>query len=204
VSWVQNVNITALISSNIDLVLAYIGETFISAKLANMAIPREELFTMPTILSVAQLAWLAGFIDADGTINAQIVKRDDYILKYQVRVTVTLFQSTKRHHILLCIQKLFHQGTVRKRHDGMSEFCIVGQKQVEDAVTAILPYLILKRRQARLVLQITKKLPYTKDPLVLLEACKLADKIGSLTDGKRRANTSKQVYETLQELGHDV
>ncbi len=169
-----------------------------------MAIPREEFFTMSTILTVAQLAWLAGFIDADGSINAQIIKRDDYILKYQVRVTVTIFESTKRHHVLLHIQKLFHQGTVRKRNDGMSEFCIVGLKQVEHAVTAILPYLFLKRRQATLVLQIIRKLPYTKDPLMLLEACKLVDQVATLTDGKLRVNTYKQVYETLRSLGHDV
>jgi hypothetical protein len=169
-----------------------------------MAIPREGFFTMTNKLTSTQLAWLAGFIDADGSINAQIVKRDDYILKYQVRVSVTLFQSTKRHHILLWIRKNLHQGTVRKRPDKMSEFVVVGEKQVEQLVTHILPYLVLKRRQAKLVLQIIKKLPYTKDPLVLLEACELADKIGNLNDGKLRINKSKNVSAVLRSLGHVV
>ena len=201
-SWVQNVNITAFINSNVDIVSAYIGETFISKfELANMAIPREEFYIME---NKYKLAWLAGFIDADGSINAQIVRRDDYILKYQVRVTLTIFQSTKRHHILLHMQKLLGKGTVKKRNDGMSELCIVGQKQLKDSLEAILPYLVLKRPQATLVLKLIEKLPYTKDPCILLQACALADKIGLLTDGKKRTVQSYEVCEVLQNLGHDV
>jgi hypothetical protein len=49
--------------------------------------------------------WLAGFIDGDGCINSQIVFRPDYILKYQIRVSITAFQSTTRHFILLEMKK---------------------------------------------------------------------------------------------------
>ena len=170
-----------------------------SVQLADMAIPREEFYIMEY-----QLPWLAGFIDADGSINAQIVRRDDYRLKYQVRVTLTVFQTTKRHHILLHIQKILGRGTVRKRHDGMSEFCVVGAKQVQECLEKLLPYLLLKRPQAKLLLQIIQKLPYTKDPRVLLETCVLADQIGLLTDGKKRTIKSNEVSDVLRSLGHDV
>ena len=155
-------------------------------------------------LTQLKLAWLAGFLDADGSINAQIVRRDDYVLKYQVRVTLTAFQSTKRHHILLHIQKLVGKGTVRKRNDGMSEFCLVGATQVKQLLESLLPYLELKKPQAKLALEIIQKLPYTKDAHVLLQACVLADKIGKLTDGKNRTITSDKVRTNLQALGHDV
>lgn len=150
------------------------------------------------------LAWVAGFIDADGSINAQIVGRKDYKLKYQVRVSITVFQSTKRHHLLLRMQKLFRTGTVRKRNDGMSEFAIVGGKQVEKTLKSILPFLWLKRGQANIVLKIAEKLPYTTDPHILLQACALADKVGKLTDGKLRQITCVEVRETLRSLGYDV
>jgi hypothetical protein len=149
----------------------------------------------------SQIAWLAGFVDGDGSINAQIVARDDYKLRYQVRVTLTLFQSTERHHILLYIQKLLKSGVVRKRNGGLSEFCISGAKQLQEVLLLLLPHLKLKRRQAILVLQIIEKLPHTKDPFVLLEACVIADKVGLLTDGKRRKQRSDQVLETLRSLG---
>lgn len=149
----------------------------------------------------SQIAWLAGFIDGDGCINAQIVSRADYKLRYQVRVTLTLFQSTERHHILLYVKKILKSGVIRKRNDGMSEFCITGAKQLKEALLLLLPYLKLKRRQAILVLEIIEKLPHTKDASVLLEACVIADKVGLLTDGKRRSQKSDQVLETLRSLG---
>jgi hypothetical protein len=151
-----------------------------------------------------KLAWLAGFIDADGSINAQIIPREEYVLKYQVRVSLTIFQSTKRHHILLYIQKLLGKGTIRKRNDGMSEFCVVGGAQVKISLQSVLPYLELKKPQAKLVLEIIQKLPYTKDTQMLLEACILTDKVGTLTDGKKRTIKSDEVRTTLKALGHDV
>ena len=48
-------------------------------------------------LSNEEIAYLAGFLDGDGSIHAQIVQREDYRLKFQIRVTVTLFQDTKQH-----------------------------------------------------------------------------------------------------------
>ena len=42
-------------------------------------------------------SYLAGLIDGDGCILAQIVKREDYKYKYEIRVSVTLYQKTKRH-----------------------------------------------------------------------------------------------------------
>lgn len=149
----------------------------------------------------SQVAWLAGFVDGDGSIDAQIVSRSDYRLRYQVRVTLTLFQSTERHHILLYIQKLLKSGVVRKRNDGMSEFCITGAKQLKEALLLLLPHLKLKKRQATLVLQIIEKLSHTKDVSVLLEACAIADRVGLLTDGKKRTQKSDQVLETLRSLG---
>jgi hypothetical protein len=167
-----------------------------------MAIPREEFYLLN--MQQLKLAWLAGFIDADGSINAQIIRRDDYVLKYQVRVCLTVFQSTKRHHILLDIQKLLGRGTIRKRNDGMSEFCVVGATQLKQCLEKILPYLELKKSHAKLVLNIIQKLPYTKDARTLLEACVLTDKVGRLTDGKKRMIESDQVRTTLRALGHDV
>lgn len=150
------------------------------------------------------LAWIAGFIDADGCINAQIVKREDYILKYQVRVYITVHQSTRRHHLIKRMEKLFGKGTVRKRNDGISEFALVGAEQVKPALIDLLPYLWLKKAQANLLLKIMEKLPYVKDPLVLLEICMLADKIGTLNDSKMRVIKTAQVRETLRSMNYDI
>ena len=41
-------------------------------------------------------SYLAGFIDGDGCIMAQIVPRKDYLYKYEIRVSIVLYQKTKR------------------------------------------------------------------------------------------------------------
>ena len=95
-------------------------ERFEGVSMATLAIEGALTLKSPILISISNgfqftNSWLAGFIDNDGSINAQIVSRSDYKLRYQVRVTLTLFQSTERHHILLYIQKLLKSGVVRKR-----------------------------------------------------------------------------------------
>ena len=48
-------------------------------------------------LSPIELSYIAGFLDGDGSIYAQIVKRYDYRLKFQIRVSITFYQKTTQH-----------------------------------------------------------------------------------------------------------
>jgi LAGLIDADG endonuclease len=133
-------------------------------------------------------AYLAGFLDADGCFNAQILKRPDYRLRFQIRVSVTFYQSTKRHWFLLTLFKLLKCGSLRKRKDGISEYSIVGTQQVLVLCEQLLPYLRLKRRQALLIIQICKTLRKTQTTDEFLLLCKLADQIGELNDSKTAAH----------------
>lgn len=131
-------------------------------------------------------AYLAGFLDADGSLNAQIIRRPDYRLRFQLRISVTFFQSTKRHWFLLQLSKLLNCGSLRKRKDGISEYSIVGSSQVLILCEQLLPYLRLKRRQALLIIQICKTLRKTQSKEEFILLCKLADHIGELNDSKKR------------------
>ena len=142
-------------------------------------------------------AYIAGFLDADGCVNAQIVQRAEYRLKFQIRVSITFFQSTKRHWFLLQLHEKLKIGCLRKRNDGMSELSIVGSASVSTLLTDLMPYLKLKKKQAELVLQIVPKLSRKQDKHDFLLLCELADQIGLLNDSKRRTITSALVRETL-------
>jgi len=48
-------------------------------------------------ISEKEKSYIAGFLDGDGCVNAQIVRREDYRLRFQIRVSITFFQKTKRH-----------------------------------------------------------------------------------------------------------
>jgi hypothetical protein len=53
-------------------------------------------FTIKT-LSPADAAYLAGFVDGDGSILSQIVKREDYRYKFQIRISMLFHQKSKRN-----------------------------------------------------------------------------------------------------------
>jgi hypothetical protein len=47
-------------------------------------------------LTTNDLIYLAGFLDGDGSIIAQLVSRKDYKFKYQIRLTLQFTQLKKR------------------------------------------------------------------------------------------------------------
>lgn len=152
-------------------------------------------------------AYLAGFLDGDGCINAQIIKRTGYRLGFQIRVSITFFQSTKRHWFLLQLQQILPGGTLRKRIDGTSEYAIVGIDPVQRVREQLLPYLQVKQRQAVLVIQITKYLSSEKSqlgkkqsPQEFLRLCHIVDKIGELNDSKKRTTSAAIVETYLKKL----
>ena len=54
---------------------------------------------METIVGLREpvKAYYAGFLDGDGSILAQLVRRQDYVYKFGIRVSIVFYQTTKRH-----------------------------------------------------------------------------------------------------------
>lgn len=137
-------------------------------------------------LKEIERAYIAGFIDGDGCINAQIIRRKDYRLGFQIRISITFYQSTKRHWFLLYIQKLLPGGALRKRKDGISEYTLCRPQMVQNVCELLLPYLKLKHRQAILVIEIVKRMTRNQSREEFLTLCDLVDQVGSNNDSKKR------------------
>lgn len=150
-------------------------------------------------LTKEETCYIAGFLDGDGCINAQIVRRNDYQLKFQIRVTVTFYQKTRRHWCLLWLKKkLGGYGSVRKRNDGvMSDYTISGFRNVAEVLNVLKPYIRIKRPQRKLLEEIIKALPTAKDPQTFIALCERVDLFERLNDSKKRAITSKTVRSVL-------
>lgn len=152
-------------------------------------------------LTKEQAAYLAGFIDADGSLIGQIVRQKDYVLKFQVRITMSLIQKKQRKEFLMKWQKLIG-GTIRDRNDGISELNLVGRDNIVPILEQVLPHLMIKTMQAKLILKIAEQLPLTKNsPENFLELCLLTDRISNLNDSKKRSVTSDIVQREFQILG---
>ena len=139
------------------------------------------------LLSPEKLSYLGGFLDGDGSINAQLVRRSDYRLGYQIRVTVTFFQKSTRHWFLIKLKNEFAvDGTLRYRNDGLSELSVVGVSVVKSFLQSVQPYLLVKKKQAEIVLEICNTLSRDQSPKDFVELCKKADLLEDLNDSKKR------------------
>lgn len=161
-----------------------------------MAIPREGKIMTSKILK-EEKAYIAGFIDGDGCILSQIVKRKDYKYRFQIRVSVTFYQKTTRHWFMLWLKKKLKHGSIRIRGDNISEYTIVGYAPVQALLKELYPYLRIKRPTAKLILEIIDKVKTVNTKEDFLEVCQLVDKVAQFTDSKKRRNTSQLVKDVL-------
>jgi hypothetical protein len=79
----------------------------------------------------------------------------------------------------------------------MLELTIRSVNDIKSLLTEIRPYLIVKKAQADLVLEIIDLQKNIKTNHEFLEVCKKLDKFMILNDSKKRINTSESVQKAL-------
>lgn len=151
-------------------------------------------FRAPKV-SVAECNYIAGFLDGDGSIIAQLVARKDYKLGYQIRVSLVFYQKTTHQEHLLWLKKRLGYGYIRARRDGMTEYTIVGLREVEFVLKLLYPFLRLKKELARDVLKIIEKHPPQREmtKAQLLKLSQLVDKTARFNYSKKRTITSAKI-----------
>lgn len=152
-----------------------------------------------------ELAYIAGFLDGDGCIMLQLIPRKDYLLGYQIRASIVFYQKQQYRSFLEEIKEKLVYGYIRQRNDEIVEYTIVGLEPVRNVLALLIPYLKLKKKQAKLALEIIDKIPKEAklsnrikvSAKLLLDLSYEVDKFAFLNYSKRRINTSRQVKEFL-------
>jgi intein/homing endonuclease len=156
--------------------------------------------TFMTTINKDDLLYLAGLIDGDGSIVAQMVRRSDYVYQFQIRLTVQISQHKKRRHHLEDILKIIGYGIVRDRGE-MSDYILAETRNVYSFLKQLSPFLRIKKKQANLVIKIIEQLPSSKSSAFLfIELCRLADQVAELNDSKKRNINAEVVIRQLKEL----
>lgn len=157
-------------------------------------------------MSNEEKAYIAGFLDGDGSIMAQLVSRKDYKLGYQIRVSVVFYQKSTHQEFLLSLKERLGYGYVRIRNDGMCEYTIVGLREVEYVLTLLYSFLRLKKALARDVLSLIKLHPEQRKMTAsqLVSLSKLVDKTAHFNYSKKRTITSVVVINFLRSKGVNV
>ncbi|KKQ09845.1 MAG: LAGLIDADG homing endonuclease [Candidatus Daviesbacteria bacterium GW2011_GWB1_36_5] len=102
-------------------------------------------------LSKSQSSYLAGFLDADGSIYVKLTKNSTYKYRYQVSPNIVFYQSQSSKVSLKELHKITGIGYLRKRNDGIEEYIIGDIKSIRDFLNKIEKFLIFKRKQAFLI-----------------------------------------------------
>ena len=137
-------------------------------------------------LTQQQLAYLAGFIDGDGSIYVRLKPNDTYRYGFQIAPYIILFQSAKDEIHFQKICNMLDCGYLRRRKDGILEYTIGRKEEILSLIQKIKPYLILKCRQADLlekIFALKAKVKNAKDFSKLMD---LINQFGEINYSKKR------------------
>ena len=137
-------------------------------------------------LNQLQKSYLAGFLDGDGSIYAQLKPNPTYKYGFQIAVNVVLFQSQKDQSQFEKICSLIGLGYLRVRKDGILEYIIGKAGAIRNFLNMVKPYVILKTRQVDLMLEILEKKENIKDKNDFRFLAKLVDSFRNLNYSKKR------------------
>lgn len=102
----------------------------------------------------ADLAYIAGFLDGDGSVMCQLKRRKDSPRGKRLMFTVCFYQDTRHEKPLFWIKKILGIGYISRRNDGMTELRINGYEQVERILRGLYSYLRFKKDQVTHIFQI--------------------------------------------------
>ncbi len=146
----------------------------------------------------ATKAYIAGFLDGDGSIMLQIKPRKDCRYKHRITSTICMYQNSSQEKNLRSIRDQLKLGYISRRNDRMSEYRIDGHMSVAKVLKILKPYILFKKEQIKYMLQAVSLLQKRNlTPSDFLKACKLADKVASFNYSVSRKHTFETVRKSF-------
>lgn len=102
------------------------------------------------------LAYVAGFLDGDGSLMLQVKRRSDTFKKWRIMATICFYQDSRHSYPLNWIRKELGIGYISNRNDGMTELRINGYDQVATILSKLMPYIRFKKIQVKSILEALK------------------------------------------------
>ena len=151
------------------------------------------------MISETTKAYIAGFLDGDGSIMLQLVHRKDYKFGYQIRASICFYQKSQYKNELKKLKEILKFGYIRDRNDGISEYTIVGINDVKQVLIMLQPYILFKRKHVVEALKILNKIGYRRKILKdeFLKLAELVDSYSNLNYSKKRKHYCKNVEDFL-------
>ena len=146
-------------------------------------------------------SYIAGFLDADGSIYVQLKKNSTYKYKFQIAPSVVFYQKETNDIGLPEIYGILALGYLRNRNDGMVELVINDRKSIRQLLVKTMPYLLLKTRQAKLMVKILDKMDQILTVKDFIDLAEYIDQFRELNYSKKRTIDAQVVKNHLREIG---
>ena len=98
-------------------------------------------------------AYIAGFLDGDGSLMLQVKVRSDTKRGARFMATICLYQDTRHEKPLYWIRGQLGIGYISHRNDGITELRINGFEQVRIILTKLKPFIRFKAKQAQALIR---------------------------------------------------
>src|SRR4030042_649157 len=105
-------------------------------------------------ISSTTKSYLAGFLDADGSIYVQAKQNKTYRFGFQIAPYIVFYQSSKDAESFSRVCCLIQMGHKRLRKDGIVEYIISKQEEIISFIKLVEPYVIMKKSQVALLKRI--------------------------------------------------
>ena len=151
-----------------------------------------------------QRAYIAGFLDGDGSVYFQLIPRPQNAYGYEIRVSVCFYQHTTNRRILEWLKEQIGLGYIRDRGDGVSDYTIVGYEEVRKVLEMVAPYVVLKKLQTERALKMLSSLKkrVRLEPEEFISMAKLVDEFSTLNYSKKKRHNVKLVRALLESKGY--
>ena len=136
--------------------------------------------------STTDRAYIAGFLDGDGSIYVQAKKNTTYRYGYQVAPAIVFFQSAKSEKLFREFYEFLKLGLIRKRNDGVMEITVGRNAELLQLIEIVRPYVRLKKKQLALLEQILEAKKAVEDQGSFSNLLKLIDSYRNLNYSKKR------------------
>ncbi len=146
-------------------------------------------------LSLTQRAYVAGFLDADGSIYVRAKPNPTYRFGYQIAPYIVFYQSSKSD-VFKNMYSILPFGKVRIRKDGVTEFIVSKRDDLIEFVQIVEPFLILKQKQITLLKKILKEKELVKDEKDFEKILQLCNEFQNLNYSKKRKIRTLMPVET--------
>ncbi len=152
-------------------------------------------------MRASQAAYIAGFLDGDGSIHLQLVRQKEYRFGFYIRTTMSLSQATSAKRGLEIIHHVIGGGYLRDRGTGMSDLVVTSRPLLQELLAAVEPYVIFKREHVRRALELIPRIKRGVTASEFLQLAREVDAFATLNYSKSKRISAVDVEQHLRSTG---